>query len=447
MTKNIFFYFFIFFVGQFHVKAQRFASTHPYKFAFVSHSSQDSLSAFWLKQNEWDENLAYVKIETFNQSWNSNAIESMMAEIPVYVKYNEQKTASSKSLELFVLADDNIVFEKSLSSILSSLINHSVKPTIITSYKLDKLSYNANAESILTLVNAIDTFEQVAYSQSKVLLDEQAKLPYLLLDYGTVQADELPELWLLSYMLQMSSASFQKNMVSSGLNFKGGLLNYQNQDNRLCFYIQPNPFGLKAAIEALFAEMYIIHKFNYATVEEVNIAKRQIEVDLKQKTDTWQESVSYIANMTAVDWQYEYPYLSDSIELLTKRNLMDFVKKYIHNQSFNITLFKTNQFNEDVSSYLHNSVSIDSAYCNYDKKQFKIDAECNSKLKELIYTMNLTPAGEWIFYFHKDKKRVLKKRIKELENYLSVFVLEERKYSIKIDKGQKVGLKVVYEGI
>ncbi len=141
---------------------------------------------------------------------------------------------------------------------------------------------------------------------------------------------------VLSYILGQRNSAFQKNLVESGLWFFVGL-NYYSLDHTgpITLQAQTTADKYKAAEKAVFDEIANLTKPDYYTDEQLDNAKKQLEISELYSRETPSNYIHTVgfwwAVMNGLDYYLNY---IENLRKVTRQDINDYVTKYIQNKYY-----------------------------------------------------------------------------------------------------------------
>lgn len=141
---------------------------------------------------------------------------------------------------------------------------------------------------------------------------------------------------VLSYILTQRSSRFQKRLVESGLcNFAG--INYYTLDHTgpITVQAQTSPDKYQEAEKAIFEEIQKLTDPDYYSDEQVENAKRQLEINEMYSQERPSAFVHTVGFWWAVTGSLDY-YLNyiENLRKISREDLNAYVKKYIQNAPY-----------------------------------------------------------------------------------------------------------------
>jgi len=224
---------------------------------------------------------------------------------------------------------------------------------------------------------------------------------------------------VLSKILKQNTSSFQVRFVTSGLSREAQVIdNPMLIDTFICFQIFPNPFGIKESIEAFFKELYAMPLFDYTTKEQLELAKEQIAIEKEISGDRFVSQAIFESGFYAQGLEEFIPAYLDSVNAITKVDLMNFIRKYFHEQPFKMHVLASKQRYEEVCEYVKSTKPIESYIPRFkDERAAKWTDSSDVILDELTYILNLTSWAPVEVHLYGNKKRLRSKREKHISDY------------------------------
>lgn len=135
---------------------------------------------------------------------------------------------------------------------------------------------------------------------------------------------------VFSDLLNAPASRFQKRLVDSGL-WEGVVVNYYTLNNvgPITISGQANPDKLRAALQALDAELREVVKPGYFNVEELNAAKAQRAVSSafgRERSSEFSHTIGFWWSVSGLEYYMKYV---DEMARQTPAQLQDYARKYI----------------------------------------------------------------------------------------------------------------------
>lgn len=226
---------------------------------------------------------------------------------------------------------------------------------------------------------------------------------------------------VLSKIISQRNSTYSQNLVQSGLALNSSFSHHPARSNEFLYFdVAPNPFGLKEAIEAFFEELYAMPLFDYTTKAQLDLAKEQIAIDLEFDNDRFTTRAERAAGFAANGVENNSKAYLDSVNVITKVDIMNFIRKYLHHQPFLLQVDIPDKMADEVGQYLYTTNAIDEYTVSFDgKKDTKIEEGDLSELQQVAYILNLTSwAKVDIELYGSARKKHKQKRAKEIQAYL-----------------------------
>jgi zinc protease len=144
---------------------------------------------------------------------------------------------------------------------------------------------------------------------------------------------------VFSTILSQNSSKFQKELVDKGLALQAGI-SYQTQKyvGPIQVFVVPNPTNVAACAQALKDQMAMWDAADYITDEQLENAKRQLEISNLQQfdiTSSLAHSIAYSWCSSDMDYMYNYV---DNVKKISKADLQNYVRKYIKGKNYSAGL-------------------------------------------------------------------------------------------------------------
>lgn len=144
---------------------------------------------------------------------------------------------------------------------------------------------------------------------------------------------------VFSYVLSQNSSKFQKELVDKGLALQAGV-SYQTLSHvgPIQVFVVPNPANVAACIKAVKEQIAQFDAADYITDEQLETAKRQLEIQNLQQFDVTSELSHTLAYFwCSADLDYMYNYVSN-LKKVTKADVQNYVRKYIKGKNYSAGL-------------------------------------------------------------------------------------------------------------
>ena len=140
---------------------------------------------------------------------------------------------------------------------------------------------------------------------------------------------------VFSFILSQNSSKFQKELIDKGLAFQANV-GYQTlkYTGPIEIVVVPNPANVTACAQALKDQIAQWDSPDYITDEQLENAKRQLEIQNLQEFDVTSSLSHNLAyNWCSADLDYFYNYIAN-VKKVTKEDLQNYVRKYIKGQNY-----------------------------------------------------------------------------------------------------------------
>jgi len=144
---------------------------------------------------------------------------------------------------------------------------------------------------------------------------------------------------VFSYILGQNSSKWQKELVDKGLALQVGV-SYQTLAHvgPIQVFVVPNPGNVPACVTAVKEQISQWDSPDYITDEQLDNAKRQLEIQNLQQFDVTSELAHSIAYFwCSADMDYMYNYVSN-VKKVTKADIQSYVRKYIKGKNYSAGL-------------------------------------------------------------------------------------------------------------
>lgn len=144
---------------------------------------------------------------------------------------------------------------------------------------------------------------------------------------------------VFSYILSQNSSKWQKELVDKGLALQAGV-SYQTQKytGPIQAFVIPNPGSIAACVQAVKDQINIWDSPDYITDEQLENAKRQLEIQNLQSADVtsaFSHTLAYWWCSADLDYLYNY---NNHIKTVTKADIQEYIRKYIKGKNYSAGL-------------------------------------------------------------------------------------------------------------
>ena len=185
----------------------------------------------------------------------------------------------------------------------------------------------------------IPEFKPIAKTNYFMVSSKIARVPMFWLQWiGPDTRHDKPATYVadvFSYILSQNSSKFQKELVDSGLALQTQI-NYQTLKyaGPIQVVVFPNPANVAKCFDVLKEQIAQWDSPDYITDEQLDNAKRQLEISNLREFDVASSLTHTIAyNWCSADLDYMYNYVSN-IKNVTKEDIWNYVRKYIKGQPY-----------------------------------------------------------------------------------------------------------------
>lgn len=140
---------------------------------------------------------------------------------------------------------------------------------------------------------------------------------------------------VFSFILSQNSSKWQEELVNKGIALQAGV-SYQTQKHTgpIQAFIIPNPANLAGCLAAVKSQINQWDDPSYITDEQLENAKRQLEIQSLQQFDITSDLSHTIAYWwCSADLDYMYNYVNN-IKKVTKGDIQNYVRKYIKSKNY-----------------------------------------------------------------------------------------------------------------
>lgn len=185
----------------------------------------------------------------------------------------------------------------------------------------------------------IPTFKPLDKVNYFVVESKNARVPMFMLGWhGPDTRGDRPATYaadVFSFILSQNSSKFQKELIDKGLAFQANV-GYQTlkYTGPIEIVVVPNPANVTACAQALKDQIAQWDSPDYITDEQLENAKRQLEIQNLQEFDVTSSLSHNLAyNWCSADLDYFYNYIAN-VKKVTKEDLQNYVRKYIKGQNY-----------------------------------------------------------------------------------------------------------------
>lgn len=243
-----------------------------------------------------------------------------------------------------------------------------------------------------------------------------------------IEPQDLPVFHVLTKIMGQRDATFSKNMIASGLNTEAMLyFNPMSCGKYLFFELTPNPFGIRAAIEAFFVQLNRMPQFDYTTKEQLQLAKEQLRIDQEFANDRFSTRAIQYASFWANGAAEMMPTYMDSANGVTKVDIMNFIRKYMQRSPFLIMAEVPQDEKDEVLEYMPQTKRIEAYVVRYDdERASRLQKAQVIELQGVTYLLSLTSWAEVSVHVYGKKKKTRARRIKALKGYFGAQDIENK---------------------
>lgn len=136
--------------------------------------------------------------------------------------------------------------------------------------------------------------------------------------------------------LSLPSSKFQKNLVDSGLSSSAEMSYYTQKSAGEISFSSSMPAEKTDKLKtAFFKELEKMKTPNYITKEEIETAKKNIEINYLYKQESGQkyasETLGFYWNVSGLDYYFDYV---ENVKKITSKDINDSLKKYLFDKKY-----------------------------------------------------------------------------------------------------------------
>lgn len=136
-------------------------------------------------------------------------------------------------------------------------------------------------------------------------------------------------------ILSQNSSALSKALLDSGLAYQANF-NYltQKYGGSISLSVVPNPAKVEQCIAEMKKQISMLDDNNYFTDEQLATAKRQLEIDdirAKEITSDYVHTLSIWWATASFNYYFNY---NDNIRKVSRKDIQDYIRKYIKNKPF-----------------------------------------------------------------------------------------------------------------
>jgi zinc protease len=185
----------------------------------------------------------------------------------------------------------------------------------------------------------IPEFKSLKGNDFMVVTNENDRVPYAMITwFGPDTRHDITSTYsadVFSYILSQHSSKLSKSLLDSGLAFRASLsYNTQKYGGMISLFVIPNPAKIKQCMDELFNQIQHFDDDDYFTDEQLATAKRQLEISQirdEEVTSNYVHTLSFW--WASASLNYYFGYLSN-LDKVTRKDIQDYVRKYIKNKPF-----------------------------------------------------------------------------------------------------------------
>ncbi|TDQ11622.1 M16 family metallopeptidase [Pedobacter metabolipauper] len=185
----------------------------------------------------------------------------------------------------------------------------------------------------------IPEFKPLTKNDYYIVESTNSPVPYMLLSWhgpdtrndvkGTYVAD------VFSFIVNQNGSKMKKALINSGL-AQAADVNYYTQKytGPISFMVNPNPSKVRECYEEVLKQIALWDDENYLSDVQIERAKRLLsieQVDRREVTSDYSHLLSFWWASASVDYYTNY---EENVNKVTRKDLIDYVKKYIKDKPF-----------------------------------------------------------------------------------------------------------------
>lgn len=183
----------------------------------------------------------------------------------------------------------------------------------------------------------VPPIEKLTESESYITVNENAQIPIMMVGMHGPSVMKDPKATfaadVFSTVLGLQSSKFQQNLVQSGMAYQVGV-SYQTLSHvgPINMFFVPNPQTFEQSIKAFEGEIAKWTDADYITDEQIEAAKNQLTIQdiySRESTSNFVHSLTFWWASANLDYYVNY---IDNLKAVTRADMNDYVKKYIHGQ-------------------------------------------------------------------------------------------------------------------
>ena len=172
-----------------------------------------------------------------------------------------------------------------------------------------------------------------------IVESDLSRVPFVMFNWhGPDTQKDIPATYaadVFSFIMDQNSSKLSKSLVDAGLALQVNI-HYLTQKHvgPISLFVVPNPSKVKECIEEVKRQIALMDSDDYVTDEQIETAKRMLEIDLirdKEITSEYVHTVSFWWASASIDYYNGY---LENLRKINRADLQRYVRTYIKNKPY-----------------------------------------------------------------------------------------------------------------
>jgi len=185
----------------------------------------------------------------------------------------------------------------------------------------------------------IPEIKPLAKNDHYIVESDKTPIPSLLISWhGPDTRNDVPATYaadVFSYILNQNGSKMRNALINSGLALEAGVNYYtQKYTGPISFAIKPNPAKIKECYQEVLRQIDLWDKDDYLSDAQIERAKRLLsikQVEKREVTSDYAHMLTSWWGSASIDYYINY---EENLNKITRKDLLDFVRKYIKNKPY-----------------------------------------------------------------------------------------------------------------
>lgn len=172
-----------------------------------------------------------------------------------------------------------------------------------------------------------------------IVESDKTPIPYMLISWhGPDTRNDVPATYaadVFSFIVNQNGSKMKQALINSGLAQQADVNYYtQKYTGPISFMVSPNPAKIKECYEEVLRQISLWDEEDYLSDVQIERAKRLLSIEQVKRREVTSDYAHLLSFWWASASVEYYTHYEDNLNKITRKDLLDYVRKYIKNKPY-----------------------------------------------------------------------------------------------------------------